>query len=191
MLDIHFRNIYQSGIQVIVVNWAPSQSLELIKHMMNYAKKSYDSKIWISLELAPYDGRSAQSVRADLQRLRDEFVWAHPAMYRVRVASRKGEWLPMVYIQGACAIDSDQWAEVLGAKRVGTVRRSSVDAVFIGEVRYTQLKYIHYKDELHICLFPVQRKTHRLSGVDISMDFTLDRPATVLHTQERGRTGTN
>lgn len=103
---------------------------------MNYAKKTFDSRISIGLELAPYEGRSAQSVRADLQRLRDEFVWAHPAMYRVQVASRGGEWLPMVYVQGACAIESDQWAGLLGAKRSGTVRRSAIDAVFIGEVRY-------------------------------------------------------
>lgn len=141
MLDIHFRNIYGAGIQVIVVNWTPSQSLDLIKHMMNYAMKTYDSRISIALELAPYDGRTAQSVRADLQRLRDEFVWSHPAMYRVQVASRGGEWLPMVYVQGACAIDSEQWADVLGAKRAGTVRRTAVDAVFIGEVRLAKCTF--------------------------------------------------
>lgn len=136
VLDIHFRNIYEAGIQVIVVNWSPNQSLDLIKHMMNYAKKTYDSRLSIAIELAPYVGRTAQSIRADLQRLRDEFVWAHPAMYRVQVVSRAGDWLPMVYVQGACGIDSDQWADVLGAKRAGSVRRSAVDAIFIGEVRY-------------------------------------------------------
>lgn len=134
VLDIHFRNIYESGIRVIVVNWTPSQSLDLIKHMMNYAKKKYDSRLSIALELAPYAGRTAQSVRTDLQRLHEEFVWAHPAMYRVHVASR-GEWLPMVYLQGVCDIEADQWADLFGAKRMGTLRHSPTDAVFIGEVR--------------------------------------------------------
>lgn len=114
--------------------------------MMNYAKKTYDSRMSIALELAPYAGRTAQSVRADLQRLRDEFVWAHPAMYRVQVASRGGAWLPMVYVQDACSIESERWAEVLGAKRAGTVRRSAVDAVFIAEVRY-KFKFAHQKEE--------------------------------------------
>lgn len=138
VLDVHFRNVLAAGVGVLVVGWQPTAngSLAMVKHIMNYAWKTGGGRLAVSVEMLPYAGRTVAAVRADVRRLHGEFVWSHPAMYRVHVQGKGGSRLPLVYVRGACdSGGADEWAEMLGPGAKETVRGTTLDGVFVGEVR--------------------------------------------------------
>lgn len=134
ILEHHFRNIEQLGIDVVIVTWNPEKSLDLLRHILNFVKKYYQGKMYVAIEIDAYDGRTAESVLSMIKLLYKEFVWSHPALYRVYVAS-KSKYLPMVYVREAFAISEIHWMNILGPQGGSTVRETAYDAVFIGHVR--------------------------------------------------------
>lgn len=144
ILDVHFRNILQAGVGVLVVGWSPpaaaawpttTASTEQLLHVMQQAKKATAGRLLVAVEMRAYEGRSVRTLRADLEQLRADGVWTHPAMYRVRVHRQADAELPMVYVREACECgDHEEWAELLAANGAATVRGTGLDAFFVGEV---------------------------------------------------------
>lgn len=138
VLDVHFRNVLAAGVGVLVVGWQPRAdgSLSMVKHIMNYAWKTCAGRLAVTVEMLPYAGRTVRSIRFDVGRLHEDFVWSHPAMYRVHVLGKGGSRLPLVYVRSACdSGGAEEWAEMLGPMAKETVRGTALDGVFVGEVR--------------------------------------------------------
>lgn len=139
ILEHHFNNIKRLGINVIILTWKPAtnmtgQSIDMLKNILNFVKKYFDSELKVALEIESYAGRSVESVRHILTLLHREYVWSHPGLYRVMVAS-KNKFLPMVYIRDAYQISDEEWSKIFSVRGIGSVRNTIYDAVFIGHVR--------------------------------------------------------
>ena len=136
ILEIHFRNIWQMGIQVIIVTWRPNdRSTELLKHILNFAKKYYEDRIQVAIEIDAYEGRDVFTIKNDIKYWHTEFIWSHPALYRVYVQS-KNDYLPMIYIRDAFHGESGAWQYLFATERYSkySLRRTVHDGVFIGHV---------------------------------------------------------
>lgn len=139
ILEHHFNNIKRLGINVIILTWKPSlnspvESIDLLKGLLNFVKKYFDSEIQVALEIDSYPGRTVESIRNILTILHMEYLWSHPALYRVHVSSKNG-FLPMVYIREAYQISDEEWHKIFSLRGIGSVRNTIYDAVFIGHVR--------------------------------------------------------
>ena len=80
--------------------------------------------IGVALHLEPYSGRSAQSVREDLEYLRERY-FAHPGLHRWRGR-------PVLYVYDSYHIAPAEWARVLAPGGDLSVRGAPADAHFIG-----------------------------------------------------------
>lgn len=139
ILEHHLNNIKHIGINVIILTWKPSsntlgESIDLLKNILNFVKKHYDSELQVALEIDSYPGRTVESVRNILTLLHREYLWSHPGLYRVHVLS-KNAFLPMVYIRDAYQISDEEWFKIFSVRGIGSVRSTIYDAVFIGHVR--------------------------------------------------------
>lgn len=135
ILTKHFKSICSMGIGVIIVTWRPEpQPTEMLKQIMNYVKQYHLGKLSVAIEIDSYVGRTTSSVKGNIELLYREFVWSHPALYRVFVMA-KGEYLPMVYVKDVGEILYQEWTNILSAKGVDTIRKTLFDAVFIGHIR--------------------------------------------------------
>lgn len=135
VLAKHFANICGMGIGVVIVTWRPEpQPTEMLKQILNFVKQYHLGKLSIAIEIDGYAGRTASSVRGNIELLHREFVWSHPALYRVFVMA-KGEYLPMIYVRNVGEVPFLEWAKVLSGRGGDTVRRTIYDGVFIGHIR--------------------------------------------------------
>lgn len=135
ILTKHFKNICDMGIGVIIVTWRPEpQPTEMLKQIMNFVKQYHLGKLSVAIEIDAYAGRTAYSVRSNIELLHREFIWSHPALYRV-FSMTKGKYLPMVYVKDVGEIAYQEWTNVLSAKVDDTIRKSIYDGVFIGHIR--------------------------------------------------------
>lgn len=140
ILEHHFNNIKRLGINVIIMTWKPSsnifpgESMDLLKMILNFVKKYYDSELQVALEIDSYPGRTVESIRNILTMLHREYLWSHPGIYRVHVKS-KNIFVPMVYIRDAYQISDEEWFKIFSVRGIGSVRNTIYDAVFIGHVR--------------------------------------------------------
>lgn len=148
VLDVHFRNVLQAGVGVLVVGWSPPtavaadetatvavSSTEQLLRIMQHAKKTTAGRLRVAVELLPYEGRTVRTIRSDLEQLNADGVWTHPAMYRVHVHSKDDAELPMVYVRGACdSGGAEDWEDLLAENGVLSIRRTRLDAVIVGEV---------------------------------------------------------
>lgn len=139
ILEHHLTNIKRLGINVIILTWKPSlnvpgESMDLLKSILNFVKKHFDSELQVALEIDSYPGRTVESVRNILTMLHREYLWSHPGLYRVHVHS-KNAFLPMVYVRDAYQISDEEWFKIFSVRGIGSVRNSIYDAVFIGHVR--------------------------------------------------------
>lgn len=139
ILEHHLNNIKRLGINVIILTWKPSsnnsgESIDLLKNILNFVKKHFDSELQVALEIDSYPGRTVESVRNILTILHREYLWSHPGLYRVHVNS-KNVFLPMVYVRDAYQISDEEWFKIFSVRGIGSVRNGEYDAVFIGHVR--------------------------------------------------------
>ncbi len=139
ILEHHLNNIKRLGINVIILTWKPSvnnpgESVDLLKNILNFVKKYFDSEIQVALEIDSYPGRTVESIRNILTMFHREYMWSHPGLYRVHVNS-KNAFLPMVYIREAYQISDEEWFKLFSVRGIGSVRNTIYDAVFIGHVR--------------------------------------------------------
>lgn len=134
ILEHHCRNIQQIGIDVIIVGWQPEKSLEMVRHLLNFAHKYHPGRLMVAIEVESFTGRTARTVRAAFEMFHREFLWSHPALYRVWAQSKR-VYLPMIYVRDAFEVTDVDWATVLTKKGSDTIRNTSYDAVLIGHVR--------------------------------------------------------
>lgn len=139
ILEHHLNNIRRLGINVIILTWKPSlnipgETLDLLKNILNFVKKHFDSELQVALEIDSYPGRTVESIRNILTMLHKEYLWSHPGLYRVHVNS-KNAFLPMVYVRDAYQISDEDWFKIFSVRGIGSVRNTIYDAVFIGHVR--------------------------------------------------------
>lgn len=139
ILEHHLNNIKRLGINVIILTWKPSlnipgESIDLLKNILNFVKKYFDSELQVALEIDSYPGRTVESIRNILTLLHREYLWSHPGLYRVHVNS-KNAYLPMVYVRDAYQISDEEWHKIFSVRGIGSVRNTIYDAVFIGHVR--------------------------------------------------------
>lgn len=139
ILEHHLNNIKRIGINVIILTWKPSsnipgESIDLLKNILNFVKKHFDSELQVALEIDSYPGRTVESVRNILTMLHREYLWSHPGLYRVHVNS-KNAFLPLVYVRDAYQISDEEWFKIFSVRGIGSVRNTIYDAVFIGHVR--------------------------------------------------------
>lgn len=139
ILEHHLNNIKRLGINVIILTWKPSvnipgETIDLLKNILNFVKKHFDSEIQVALEIDSYPGRTVESIRNILTMLHKEYLWSHPGLYRVHVNS-KNAFLPMVYVKDAYQISDEDWFKIFSVRGIGSVRNTIYDAVFIGHVR--------------------------------------------------------
>lgn len=135
VLAKHFKDICGMGVGVIIVTWRPEpQPTEMLKQILNFVKQYHLGKLSVAVEIDAYVGRTANGLRGNIELLHREFVWSHPALYRVFVIA-KGEYLPMIYVRNVGEIPFQEWAGMLSARGGDTVRRTIYDGVFIGHIR--------------------------------------------------------
>lgn len=139
ILEHHLNNIKRLGINVIILTWKPysnipGESIDLLKNILNFVKKHFDSELQVALEIDSYPGRTVESVRNILTMLHREYLWSHPGLYRVHVNS-KNAFLPLVYVRDAYQISDEEWFKIFSVRGIGSVRNTIYDAVFIGHVR--------------------------------------------------------
>lgn len=80
----------------------------------------------VALHLEPYAGRSAESVRADLEHLASAYG-AHAGLYR---DAARG--LPLIYVYDSYHLPPHEWARLLSPAGDLSVRGTPLDATFIG-----------------------------------------------------------
>lgn len=139
ILEHHFNNIKRIGINVIILTWKPSsniqgESIELLRNILNFIKKNYDSELKVALEIDSWTGRTVESIRNTLIMLHREYLWSHSGLYRVHIAS-KNAFFPMVYIREAYQISEEEWFKVFSVRGTESVRNTIYDGVFVGHVR--------------------------------------------------------
>lgn len=139
ILEHHLSNIKRLGINVIILTWKPSvnipwESIDMLKNLLNFVKKYFNCEIQVALEIDSFLGRTVESIRNILTLLHREYLWSHPALYRVHVNS-KNAFLPMIYVREAYQISDEEWFKIFSARGIGSVRNTIYDAVFIGHVR--------------------------------------------------------
>ncbi|XP_037033543.1 glycoprotein endo-alpha-1,2-mannosidase-like protein [Bradysia coprophila] len=138
ILEHHLNNIKRLGINVIILTWKPSanipgESVDLLKNILNLVKKYFDCEIQVALEIDSFPGRTVESIRNILTLLHREYLWSHPALYRVQVNS-KNALLPMIYVREAYQISDEEWFKIFSVRGIGSIRNTIYDAVFIGHV---------------------------------------------------------
>lgn len=139
ILEHHLNNIKHLGINVIILTWKPSanipgESVDRLRHILNFVKKYFNCEIQVALEIDNFPGRTVESIRNILTLLHREYLWSHPALYRVQVNS-KNELLPMIYVREAYQTSEEEWFKIFSTRGIGSVRNTIYDAVFIGHVR--------------------------------------------------------
>lgn len=87
----------------------------------------------MTLHIEPYEGRTARSVRSDLEYIICRYG-PHPAFYRHRQ-------LPLIYIYDSYLIKSADWAQVLKVSGQITIRHTDIDAIVIGLLVKGEEKY--------------------------------------------------
>lgn len=127
VLRKHFKSIRQLGIGVVILTWTNEFSHHLLNVSLNVA---HLNNISVCIEMDSYDGRSIGTIRQDLKYLYEHFV-RHPAFYKVFLHA-KGVFLPMFYVKDPIEIDDKNWRTLLTKRGENTIRKTELDAVFIG-----------------------------------------------------------
>ncbi len=130
----HLDMIASAGIGVINVSWwgqgkHDDQAAELL---IGEAEKK---GLQVNFHIEPYPGRSAVSVKEDLQYLIGKYKDS-PALYR---DNNRGN-LPMFYVYDSYLIPKEDWAGILLADASDTIRGTDHDAVMIA-------LYVNEKDK--------------------------------------------
>jgi len=97
----------------------------LIPSILSVAK---EMGMKIVFHLEPYEGRTAQSTRSDIQYLVTEYG-SHPALYKMM---HKGVLKTMFYIYDSYLIPAAQWSTILNDGAVNSIRGTDFDSVMVG-----------------------------------------------------------
>lgn len=132
LLDEHMREMLGAGIGVAAVSWwgpywregtSDTQGVQTDKMLAEVLASAADTGMKIAFHLEPYPGRSAETVREDLQYLMERYA-GHPAVYLIR-------GLPLYYVYDSYHIDAAHWATLLRTRGKHSIRGTALDGVFI------------------------------------------------------------
>ena len=84
----------------------------------------------VCFHIEPYKNRNHENLRHNLQYIMDKYG-RHPAFYRYRF---RGRSLPLYYVYDSYLTKREDWATILRADGLQTVRQTDIDGLFIGLV---------------------------------------------------------
>lgn len=119
----HMKMYARAGMGVVAVTWWGDhyQGAESLPTLFDEAHKN-DLKVCFHIE--PYGGRSAQSVRENIQHFIEKFG-QHPALYRLH-----GK--PLFFLYDSYLIPAEEWATLLKPEGSITIRNTNLDSEIIG-----------------------------------------------------------
>jgi len=142
----------RAGVGVVVASWTgrpeehqgeeerkelqttDSQKINTDPALRQLLAAAEEVGVKVAIHLEPYHGRTAASVRRDIEYLHREFFAKSSAIYRYPRARRvqeegkkEEERLPVVYIYDSYLIPSEDWADVLSDTGKNTVRGTEFD----------------------------------------------------------------
>lgn len=90
-------------------------------------------KMKLAFHLEPYDGRSASSVRNDIEYIITQYG-DHPAFYRYSSKFKSNQNLPLFYIYDSYLITEDDWFLITNINGSLTIRDTKYDSLLIGKI---------------------------------------------------------
>jgi len=136
-----FQWMKEAGIGTMVLSWwgregktdGEGQSTPL-SMLQTFFEEAAPHNVKIAFHLEPYDGRTEDSVREDIQYLLDNFG-DKEALFRVdashlKFSNRKGS-VPVFYVYDSYHIPSSNWARILNPDTPNTIRNTKFDAVML------------------------------------------------------------
>lgn len=129
------QQLRKARIGIICMSWwGQRNSDSQLKHLdgytdeatalvMNYAEK-YGIKVCFHHE--PYEGRTATSVRKDLQYVLKEYG-DHPAFFRWKEQGNR----PLFFVYDSYITPASDWATILSPESSNTIRGTEIDSVMI------------------------------------------------------------
>ncbi|CAD5205649.1 unnamed protein product [Bursaphelenchus okinawaensis] len=133
LIDQHFKWMRSAGIDVVVVSWFREDKADadgyLIPKLLDVCAQY---KLKLAFHLEPYAGRTALSVRDDIEKI-VKLYGNHSAFYKMK--SKYGDkLLPVMYIYDSYQVSTDEWAEIALVDGKKTIRGTEFDALLIGLV---------------------------------------------------------
>ena len=145
VIGAQMRQMAAAGIGIAIVSWwgRPGVSKGDSQGVVNDALMgavldgAAAAGVRVALHLEPYEGRSVDSVRADLQHLSAAYgnhsalLRAYPQRFLGRVP-RAGDERIVYFVYDSYHVDAREWERLLGPIGSETVRGTPLDGVFIG-----------------------------------------------------------
>lgn len=119
----HMKMYARAGMGVVAVTWWGDhyQGAESLPTLFDEAHKN---GLKVCFHIEPYGGRSAQSVRENIQHFIEKFG-QHPALYRLH-----GK--PLFFLYDSYLIPAEEWATLLKPEGSITIRNTNLDSEIIG-----------------------------------------------------------
>lgn len=119
----HMKMYARAGMGVVAVTWWGDhyQGAESLPILFDEAQKN---GLKVCFHIEPYGGRSAQSVRENIQHFIEKFG-QHPALYRLH-----GK--PLFFLYDSYLIPAEEWATMLKPEGAITIRNTNLDSEIIG-----------------------------------------------------------
>ena len=135
VVSAHMAMMAGAGVGVLAVSWYPPGLADehgpptdsIIPSLLAAADQH---GLQLCLHIEPYEGRNASNFREALEYVHQQYG-SHPAYYKVKRGSRL---LPLFYVYDSYRVTVDEWKKVLGSSGTLTVRKTELDALFIGLV---------------------------------------------------------
>lgn len=135
VIRAHLQEMHASNVSTLVISWwGPSwregthdtqgvNTDAVLGVVVKELEQQQDTRVKLAFHLEPYEGRTVQTVREDLQHLMDAYG-SSPALLRIR-------GLPVYYVYDSYRIPADAWAKLLAPAGHSSVRGTQLDGVFI------------------------------------------------------------
>ncbi len=132
-LKAHMENLVTAGVGVITLSWWGRETFtdKAVSRILEVAAKH---GIQINFHVEPYPGRSALSVKSDIEYILRNYG-SSKAFYRYSSSDpkqTKSKGLPMFYVYDSYLIEPSEWAKVLSPSGEHTLRNTPNDAIVIG-----------------------------------------------------------
>lgn len=138
IIESHMYQLRKAGVGVVSVSWYPLGDADdegfppdpLVPLLLDLA---YVYSVKVAIHIEPYKGRSAETVRNDLEYIIERYS-EHPAFFRYkkRSADSISRRLPVVYLYDSYLIQADQWADILKPDGSYSIRGTELDCIVIG-----------------------------------------------------------
>lgn len=138
LLYEHMHTMLRHGIGVAVISWwgrpevsgGDSQGVVTDAAVRMVLEAAAATGMKIAFHLEPYEGRSVESIREDLEYLHTNYL-SHPAIYKHSPAGKHTPGRPVFYVYDSYHIDALQWERLLLPGRDLSVRETELDGYFV------------------------------------------------------------